>query len=118
MPVFDNHHQALDPVISPCSCSAGFSGHKPKPARTVVHHVVPQSWGGSDVTANQAIVCDNHHYGAHTVIDEYVRLSKSTWPLWTSPPKAWLKSYDSGMQSLAVQAITGYLGKDWPGFTL
>lgn len=107
--------EGLSPTDFPCT---GTGRHSPKPARTVLHHVVPLSWGGPDVPANKVVLCDNHHYGAHTAIDEYVRLSEKSWPTWTHPAPALLAEYDGTMRALALKAVQGYQGTTRPPFTL
>lgn len=39
--------------------------HRPRPARTVRHHVWPQEFGGPSVPTNLVWICDTGHYTIH-----------------------------------------------------
>ena len=39
--------------------------HRPRPARTVQHHVWPQEFGGPTIPANLIWICDTGHYTIH-----------------------------------------------------
>lgn len=43
--------------------------HRPRPNRTVKHHIWPQEFGGPTVPANLVLVCDTGHYNIHARID-------------------------------------------------
>jgi hypothetical protein len=105
----------LDPGIHPCISSAR---HIPRISRTVKHHIVPESWGGPTVDSNLVDLCDNHHYNVHTIIDEYVRLSQTTFPRWVQPNPTWLGRFDATSLNLSRRAITEYTGTTIPGYTL
>lgn len=42
--------------------------HRPRPARFIWHHVLPQTCGGRTVAANLAALCDNCHYAVHGLL--------------------------------------------------
>lgn len=43
--------------------------HRPKPLRTVQHHVWPKEYGGPTQPWNLVWVCDTGHYNIHTALD-------------------------------------------------
>jgi hypothetical protein len=43
--------------------------HRPTPLRTVLHHILPQEYGGPTVAANLVKVCDTGHYNIHACLD-------------------------------------------------
>lgn len=42
--------------------------HRPKPARFVWHHLLPQVCGGKTTPDNLVSICDNAHYAIHALL--------------------------------------------------
>ncbi len=59
-------------MATPRTCSNPVT-HRPVPHQVDVHHVVPKSWGGSDVKENKREVCPNCHTSVHHLLDVWVR---------------------------------------------
>lgn len=53
--------------------------HWPRPARTVKHHIIPESVGGPTNPGNLLMVCDTGHYNIHEYIDAVLK-GKDTLP--------------------------------------
>lgn len=49
----------------PCPCS---SEHRPQPAWTHVHHILPIEHGGPDTAINEVIICPALHDQIHVVL--------------------------------------------------
>lgn len=47
--------------------------HRPKPLRTVHHHIWPQEFGGPTVPENLVWICDTGHYNVHAILAELVK---------------------------------------------
>lgn len=47
--------------------------HRPKPLRTVKHHIWPQEYGGPSTGENLVQVCDNGHYNIHAILTALIR---------------------------------------------
>lgn len=47
--------------------------HSPEPLNTAIHHVVPKSWGGTDIAANKVTICPTGHENVHTVLNWFVK---------------------------------------------
>ena len=77
----------------PQSCALSL-WHRPKPGRYVTHHMLPLSWGGLAVPANQVGLCDNHHYAVHVALD--VLLAHGG-----NPPVAQWKHFGRKVKNLA-----------------
>lgn len=98
----------LDPGVHPCVLG---TRHQPRLARTVQHHLLPESWGGLTVPGNLIDVCDNHHYAVHTVIDEYTSLTRvlykpGQWDgTWIAPMPTWLGRFDAATIGAAQRAL-------------
>jgi hypothetical protein len=43
--------------------------HRPRPTRTVKHHVWPQQYGGPTIDSNLVLICDTGHYNVHAALD-------------------------------------------------
>ena len=54
----------------PCQCC---TKHVPAPRRTVIHHILPLSWGGPDIPSNKIVLCDTGHYIVHWHLDRWKR---------------------------------------------
>ena len=69
-----NHRMQLaTPLTMPGNRCVVHRYHWPVPARTVVHHILPQEYGGPDTPENKVPVCDTGHYNIHAFLDALVR---------------------------------------------
>lgn len=84
-------------MICPCT-----KRHSPPALVVHVHHVVPQSWGGTDTSPasigagqNTIAVCAQTHYTVHEILNLYVHHGGT-------PPDAELKKFPGYARALAA----------------
>lgn len=54
--------------------------HSPVPKVNHIHHIVPESYGGSDLSSNKTIVCPTSHYNIHDLLAAFEHYSEE--PPW------------------------------------
>lgn len=47
--------------------------HRPRPLRTVWHHIQPLAMHGDDIDSNKVAVCDTGHFDIHRLLGDLIR---------------------------------------------
>jgi hypothetical protein len=55
-----------------CPC---VTRHAPRPLAFQVHHILPKSWGGPNIAANEATICGTCHDNVHHALDQAVAVA-------------------------------------------
>lgn len=60
--------RTVSPLVAPCAC---VGEHRPTSAMNHWHHVLPLSWGGSDLKENMVPLCPTGHAVVHVLLDRW-----------------------------------------------
>lgn len=68
--------------------------HAPKPVELHIHHILPLSWGGPEIPANEIFICPNAHVSVHELLRAWRKYG-------TEPPWIIRKYYSPFIRDLA-----------------
>lgn len=64
---------ASEPLAIPGDHCVVHGYHRPVPARTVRHHIIPMEFDGPTNNENLVLICDTGHYNVHAYIDAVLK---------------------------------------------
>ncbi len=88
--------------------------HRPRPGRSVMHHILPLSWGGPSEPENEMWVCDTGHYNIHILIDAWLAAAvlnvQGLVVAWPAPSNDIRKHFGWAERDRATAAVVAYWG--------